>query len=69
MSTKWAAVQTPVTGQLHIVEIASVCQHWTQTSSSKRISMNGSLKQYDVDTAREVWAVLASNEPMDERNS
>jgi hypothetical protein len=53
--------------QLHVVWIASVCQHWAQTCSRDgRISINGLiLKQNAVDTARKVWTVVAGNEPVD----
>ena len=52
--------------------LASVFQHWVQSSTRQRISMNGLLNNYAEVTARKVWTVLAGNEPVDihkERNS
>jgi hypothetical protein len=49
---------------LHAARIASVCQHWAQTSSRQRNSVNESLKHYAVDTARKAWTVSAGYEPV-----
>ena len=45
--------------------LASVFQHWVQTSSRQRISMNGLPNHYAEDTVRKLWTILAGNEPVD----
>ena len=45
---------------MQVERLASVFQHWVQTSLWQIISVNGLLNHYAVDTVRKVWTVLIS---------